>query len=51
MVFDSALIQVGGLATGLSGNYIDDPRSAVYVLAAATAWYQSLQNARSDTAM
>jgi CheY-like chemotaxis protein len=45
MVFDSALIQVGGLATELSGNYIDDPRCAVYVLAAAAAWYQSLQSA------
>lgn len=43
-VFDSVLIQVGGLTTGLSGNYIDDPRCAVYVLAAVTAWYQSLQN-------
>jgi hypothetical protein len=45
MVFDSVLIQVGGLATGLSGNYIEDPRCATYLLAMAAAWYQSLKHA------
>ena len=43
MVFDSVLIQVGGLAAGRSGNYIDDPRCAVHVLAVTAAWYRSFQ--------
>ena len=51
MVFDSVLIQVGGLAAGLSGNYIDDPRSAVYLLAVAAAWYQSFHRAREGKAV
>jgi hypothetical protein len=50
MVFDSVLIQVGGLAAGLSGNYIDDPRCAAHVLAVTAAWYKSFQGADEDAA-
>jgi CheY-like chemotaxis protein len=48
MVFDFALIQVGGLAFGSSGNKIQDHRSAVYLLAVAAEWYQSLRKLRRD---
>jgi len=43
MVFDFALIQVGGLAFGSSGNKIWDQRSAVYLLAIVAEWYQRLR--------
>jgi len=39
MVLDFALVQLGGLAFGSSGNQISDPRSAVYLLAAVADWY------------
>jgi hypothetical protein len=48
MVFDFALIQVGGLAFGSSGNKIQDHRSAVYLLAVAAEWYQSLRKLSRD---
>jgi hypothetical protein len=40
MVFDSALIQAGSLAFGLTGNRIQDERSAVYLLAFVARWYR-----------
>jgi CheY-like chemotaxis protein len=43
MVYDFALIQVGGLGFGSSGNMIWDQRSAAYLLAAVADWYQSLR--------
>lgn len=44
MVFDYALIQVGGLAFGLSGNKIQDQRAALFLLALVGEWYRRLQN-------
>jgi len=43
MVLDFALIQVGGLAFGSSGNKIWDQRSAVYLLAVVAEWYKKLR--------
>lgn len=43
MVLDFALIQFGGLAFGSSGNKIWDQRSAAYLLATVTQWYQRLR--------
>src|SRR5208283_458060 len=43
MVFDFALIQVGGLTFGSSGNMISDHRSAVYLLATAAEWFRKLR--------
>jgi len=43
MVFDSALIQVGGLAFGQTGNRIQDERSAIYLLAVVARWFRMLQ--------
>jgi CheY-like chemotaxis protein len=43
MVFDFALIQVGGLKFGSSGNMISDHRSAVYLLATTAEWYRKLR--------
>jgi hypothetical protein len=43
MVFDFALIQVGGLTFGSSGNMISDHRSAVYLLAATADWLRKFR--------
>jgi hypothetical protein len=48
MVFDFALIQVGGLAFGSSGNKIWDPRSAMYLLVVVAEWYQRLRKLGLD---
>lgn len=48
MVFDFALIQVGGLAFGSSGNKIWDQRSAVYLLAVVADWYLRLRQPSQD---
>jgi len=42
MVFDFALLQLGGLAYGSSGNKISDPVSAVYLLAVVADWHKRL---------
>lgn len=42
MVFDFALVQLGGLAYGSSGNKISDPLSAVYLLAVVADWHKRL---------
>jgi hypothetical protein len=47
MVFDFALIQVGGLAFGSSGNKIIDPRSAGYLLAVAAQWCRNLTESKN----
>lgn len=39
LVLDSALIQLGGLALGSSGNKIGDQRSAAYLLAVVSEWF------------
>jgi hypothetical protein len=39
MVFDSALIQLGGLAYGSSGNMIADSRAVAHLLTTVAAWY------------
>jgi CheY-like chemotaxis protein len=44
LVFDFALIQLGGLSFGSSGNRIADPRAAGVVAAFATRWYTSIAN-------
>jgi CheY-like chemotaxis protein len=44
LVFDFALIQLGGLSFGSSGNRISDPRAAGVVTAFAAGWYRSLGN-------
>jgi CheY-like chemotaxis protein len=44
MVFDSALIQVGSLAFGSTGNRIQDERSAIYLLGVVARWYIVLRN-------
>ena len=44
LVFDFALIQLGGLSFGSSGNRIADPRAAGVVTAFATSWCMSLGN-------
>jgi CheY-like chemotaxis protein len=44
MVFDFALIQLGGLAFGPSGNKIWDQRSAAYLLTVVAKWYQELRS-------
>jgi CheY-like chemotaxis protein len=41
MVFDQALIQLGGLSWGLSGNKIGDPKDAVKLLALVANWCQA----------
>jgi hypothetical protein len=43
MIFDFALIQVGGLAFGSSGNMISDHRSAVYLLATTAQWFSKFR--------
>ena len=43
MVFDFALIQLGGLAFGSSGNMIWDHRSAAYLASMAGGWFQNLR--------
>jgi len=43
LVFDYVLIQVGGLAFGLSGNKIQDQRMAVYLLGVVAEWYRKLR--------
>jgi hypothetical protein len=43
MVFDSALIQIGSLAFGSTGNRIQDERSAIYLLAVVARWYRMFQ--------
>lgn len=48
MVFDFALIQVGGLAFGLSGNKISDARSAIYLLASVARWCDALRKQKPD---
>jgi hypothetical protein len=45
MIFDYALVQVGGLAYGLSGNMIKNPQAAVYYLGAVANWYQKIRDA------
>ena len=45
LVFDFALIQLGGLSFGSSGNRIADPRAAGVVAAFAARWYTSIANA------
>jgi len=44
LVFDSALIQLGGLSFGSSGNRIADPRAAGVVTAFVARWYTSIAN-------
>jgi len=44
LVFDFALIQLGGLSFGSSGNRIADPRAAGVVAAFAARWYTSIAN-------
>ena len=44
LVFDFALIQLGGLSFGSSGNRIADPRAAGVVAAFAARWYTSITN-------
>jgi len=41
MVFDQALIQLGGLSWGLSGNKISDPRDAARLLIFTANWCES----------
>jgi CheY-like chemotaxis protein len=41
LVFDFALVQLGGLSFGSSGNRIGDPRAAGVVTSFATRWYRS----------
>jgi hypothetical protein len=48
MVIDFALIQVGGMAFGSSGNKIWGQRFAVYLLAAVAEWYQRLRKLSRD---
>jgi phosphotransferase family enzyme len=43
LVFDCALIQVGGLAFGSNGNKIHDQRDAVYLLAVTAEWYRTFR--------
>jgi CheY-like chemotaxis protein len=43
MVFDFALIQMGGLMRGFSGNKIEDPRAAAHLLAVVAGWYEGLR--------
>jgi hypothetical protein len=43
LVFDSALIQLGGLSFGTSGNRIADPRAAGAVAAFVARWYRSIR--------
>jgi hypothetical protein len=43
LVFDSALIQLGGLSFGTSGNRIADPRAAGAVGAFVARWYRSIR--------
>jgi hypothetical protein len=43
LVFDFALIQLGGLSFGTSGNRIADPRAAGAVAAFVARWYESLR--------
>lgn len=45
LVFDFALIQLGGLSFGSSGNRIADPRAAGVVTAFVAKWYTSIANA------
>src|SRR6476469_8604956 len=42
LVFDFALIQLGGLSFGSSGNRIADPRAAGVVTAFAAEWYTNI---------
>jgi hypothetical protein len=49
MVLDFALIQVGGLAFGSSGNKIWDQRAAAYLLAVVAQWYQRLRKPSEHT--
>jgi CheY-like chemotaxis protein len=42
LVFDFALIQLGGLSFGSSGNRIADPRTAGVVTAFAAEWYTNI---------
>ena len=48
MVFDFALIQVGGLAFGLSGNKISEARSAIYLLASVARWCDRFTKQKRD---
>jgi CheY-like chemotaxis protein len=43
LVFDFALIQLGGLSFGTSGNRIADPRAAGAVAAFVARWYRSIR--------
>lgn len=45
MVLDFALVQVGGLAFGSSGNMIWDQRSALYLLSVVAEWYRKAREA------
>ena len=49
LVFDYALIQLGGLAFGISGNKIHDPRIAAHYAAIVAGWYSSLHQASRAT--
>jgi len=47
LVFDSALIQLGGLSFGTSGNRIADPRAAGAVAAFVARWYGRIRKGGS----
>lgn len=49
LVFDFALIQLGGLVFGSSGNRIADPRAAGIVTAFVARWYTSIANGGETT--
>jgi hypothetical protein len=44
LVFDFALIQLGGLMFGSSGNKVADTRAIGIVTAFAAAWYQAIES-------
>ena len=47
LVFDSALVQLGGLSFGTSGNRIADPRAAGAVAAFVARWYGRIRKGGS----
>jgi CheY-like chemotaxis protein len=47
LVLDSALIQLGGLSFGTSGNRIADPRAAGVAAAFIARWYGSIRKGRA----
>ena len=44
LVFDFALIQLGGLMFGSSGNKVADTRAIGIVTAFAAEWYRAIKN-------